>query len=72
LTPGEALQAATINAARMVGREGEFGTVERGKLADLLVLEADPLADIGNVRRIYRVVKGGVVHDPAELLRAGK
>jgi imidazolonepropionase-like amidohydrolase len=72
LTPGEALQAATINAARMVGREGEFGTVERGKLADLLILEADPLADIGNVRRIYRVVKGGVVHDPAELLHAAK
>jgi imidazolonepropionase-like amidohydrolase len=72
LTPREALQAATINAARMVGREREFGTVEQGKLADLLILEADPLADIGNVRRIYRVVKGGVVYDPAELLRATK
>ncbi len=72
LTPREALQAATINAARMVGREREFGTVEQGKLANLLILEADPLADIGNVRRIYRVVKGGVVYDPAELLRATK
>ncbi len=72
LTPAESLQAATINAARMVDREREFGSVEAGKLADLLILEADPLADIGNVRRIYRVIKGGVVYDPSELLRGAK
>jgi imidazolonepropionase-like amidohydrolase len=48
LTTAETLQAATINAARMIGREREFGTIEAGKLADLLILDADPLADIGN------------------------
>jgi len=72
LTPLEALQAATINAAQMIGREKDLGTVEPGKLADLLILEANPLSDIGNVRRIYRVIKGGIEHDPVELLQEGK
>jgi imidazolonepropionase-like amidohydrolase len=70
LSPMEALQVATINAARMVGRERDFGTVEKGKLADLLILEADPLADIKNIRRINRVIKGGIVYNPAELRNA--
>lgn len=68
LTPLEAIQAATINAARMIGRESEMGTVEAGKLADLLILDADPLADIKNVHLIYRVIKGGIEFDPAKLL----
>jgi imidazolonepropionase-like amidohydrolase len=72
LTPMQAIRAATINAARMIGREKDLGTVEAGKLADLVILGADPLADIGNVRRIDRVVKGGVIYDPAELLQAAK
>lgn len=67
LSPREALQTATVNAARMVGMDKEQGTIEPGKLADLLILDADPLADISNITRIYRVVKGGVVYDPAAL-----
>lgn len=70
LKPVEALQTATINAAKMLGREKEQGTIEAGKLADLVILEADPLADIRNIRRISRVVKSGVVYDPSDLLRA--
>lgn len=68
LTPDAALRAATINAARMLGREAMSGTIETGKQADMIVLDADPLVDIGNVRRIHRVIKGGVVHDPSQLL----
>jgi imidazolonepropionase-like amidohydrolase len=68
LTPAEALGAATNNAARMLGRETEQGTVETGKLADLVVLDADPLVDIRNVTRLHRVIKDGVIYDPAELL----
>jgi imidazolonepropionase-like amidohydrolase len=69
--PREAvLRAATTNGARMLGREKEFGTVDAGKAADLLILDANPLEDVGNVRRIHRVIKGGVVHDPAQLLSA--
>jgi imidazolonepropionase-like amidohydrolase len=64
LTPQAAIQSATFNASRMVGREQDLGTVESGKLADLVVLDADPLVDIFNLRRIHRVIKGGVVFEP--------
>jgi imidazolonepropionase-like amidohydrolase len=68
LSPAEILRAATFGSARAMGREAELGTLEKGKLADLLVLDADPLADVVNLRRIRRVVKGGVALDPAALL----
>jgi imidazolonepropionase-like amidohydrolase len=68
MTPDAAVRAATIEAARMLGREKDGGSVEPGKLADLLILDASPLEDIRNVRRIHRVIRGGVVHDPAEVL----
>ena len=60
LTTAEALAAATINPARAIGRGNEQGTVERGKLADLLVLDADPLADIHNISKVHLVIKGGI------------
>jgi imidazolonepropionase-like amidohydrolase len=59
LTPLEALQTATLNPARYLGRERELGTIERGKLADLVLLDANPLDDIRNTRRIAAVVVGG-------------
>ncbi len=68
LTPMEILRAATCGGARVMGRESDLGTLAQGKLADLLVLDADPLVDVVNLRRIHRVVKGGVVLDPAVLL----
>ena len=69
LKPADVIRAATINAARMIGRENEQGTIDAGKVADVLILDANPLDNIGAVRRIYRVVKGGVVYDPARLSR---
>jgi imidazolonepropionase-like amidohydrolase len=69
LQPRDAIAAATINAARMIGKEKELGSVEAGKMADLLILDENPLDDIRAIRRIHRVVKGGVVYDPAELPR---
>ncbi|MDA2925292.1 amidohydrolase family protein [Acidobacteria bacterium AH-259-L09] len=63
LSPTAALMAATVTAARMIGRGGDLGAVEPGRQADLVVLDADPLADIGNVRRISRVIKAGRVYD---------
>jgi len=59
LTPLAALQAATLNPARYLDREDELGAVEEGKRADLVLLEANPLEDIGNTRRIAAVVLAG-------------
>jgi imidazolonepropionase-like amidohydrolase len=59
LTPMQILVAATGNAARVFAREPEMGTIAPGKLADLVILDADPLADIRNTRRIHAVIKGG-------------
>lgn len=59
LTPLEALQTATVGPARFLGREGDFGSVTAGKLADLLLLDADPTQDIANTRGIRAVVLAG-------------
>jgi len=56
----EVLLSATRDAAKVFAKEPELGTLEPGKLADLLVLDADPLADVANLTRIALVVKGGV------------
>jgi hypothetical protein len=58
-TPLEALQAATINPARFMEREKELGTTEKGKFADLVLLEANPLDDISNTKKIDAVVING-------------
>jgi imidazolonepropionase-like amidohydrolase len=66
LTPLEALQAATLNPAKCLGLS-DYGTVEKGKLADLVLLEADPLVDIANTRKIAAVVVAGKVLPKASL-----
>ena len=58
LTPLQALTAATSNNAQFIGAR-DLGTVANGKFADLLVLDADPLADIRNTRRIHAVYIAG-------------
>lgn len=63
LTPLEALTAATGLAAKVLGAEQEIGTIAVGKRADLVLLEADPLDDIRNTRRIHTVILGGQVVD---------
>lgn len=69
LTPMAALQAATLHAAAALKRS-DLGTIEAGKRADLVILDADPISDPNNLRRIWRVVKGGYVHDPSLLLES--
>jgi hypothetical protein len=66
-SPLEALQAATIVAARALGVEKESGTLEVGKRGDVLLLNADPLADIHNTRAVWRTVAAGAVYDPVPL-----
>jgi imidazolonepropionase-like amidohydrolase len=62
LPPAEALAAATRNAARALRLEGRIGTIEAGRDADLVLLDADPLADVRATRRVHAVVKEGVVY----------
>lgn len=59
LTPLEALRSATWSAARYFDKSGEFGAVAPGRIADLVLIDADPLADIRNVRRIRAVIANG-------------
>ncbi len=66
-TPMEALQAATIVPARAMKVDGDSGSIEVGKRADLDVLDANPLDDIHNVRTVRTVVANGVIYDPAPL-----
>jgi len=59
LTPMQALQAATINSATVTNRSNELGSVDAGKFADLVLLHADPLADIHNASKIDAVIANG-------------
>lgn len=67
LTPAQALRTAVINGPRFLGKLDRYGSVEQGKVADLLVLDADPLKDIANTRKIRMVVSRGDLYDRARL-----
>jgi len=67
LTPAEVLSAATSGAAKFLGREHDLGTVETGKIADLVLLDGSPLESIANTQRVNAVVRAGVYLDRAEL-----
>ncbi len=71
LSPLEVIRMATADAAETVGAGDDLGTVESGKLADLVLLKANPLEKIRNTRTIWRVIKAGHVFDP-DRLRAGR
>jgi hypothetical protein len=72
LTPAQVLVAATRGSAEVTGRGDEIGRLKPGMLADLVVLNANPLADIRNTRHMVMVMKGGqVTHCNAEALPAG-
>ena len=57
----EIVKAATVNGARWLGKDSEFGTIEPGKRADLLIVDGDPLADIKDLRKISAVIQDGRV-----------
>src|SRR5947209_9856115 len=70
LTPLQVLRSATSNGAKAMGMEGEIGTLAPGKLADLVILDADPLADAMNLSKVHRVIRDGRVFVPDELIRS--
>lgn len=69
LTPLQALRAATSTAAEALAKEDQLGTVEAGKFADLVIVDADPLASVQNLRKINLVVQGGKIYSPEALLQ---
>jgi imidazolonepropionase-like amidohydrolase len=69
-TPLEAIQSATIVPARVMKLESELGTVERGKRADLVVLDADPLQNIRNIRSVRWTIRDGRIYDAASLWKS--
>jgi len=67
LTTLQAIQAATLLAARALNQEKEIGSVETGKFADLLILDANPFEKISNSRQIHLVLKDGRIFDPTKM-----
>jgi imidazolonepropionase-like amidohydrolase len=63
MRPADILVAATKSGAAVMGREADLGTLQKGKYADLVILDADPLRDIRNARKIFKVIKNGVILD---------
>lgn len=70
IPPAEVLALATLGAARVMGMDAELGSIEPGKLADLILVDGDPTADIRDIRRVVTVIKDGRVYDPAAIYRA--
>jgi imidazolonepropionase-like amidohydrolase len=67
ISPVEIIRIATLNGAIFLGRERELGSVEEGKIADLVLLAADPARDINNAKRVVQVIKGGRLIDRSKL-----
>ena len=70
IPPATVLKIATINGARAMHVGDFLGTIEAGKIADLVIVRGDPLADIRNVRNVRWVMKAGRLYDPTELMRS--
>jgi imidazolonepropionase-like amidohydrolase len=66
----EVLRIATLDAARLAGLESELGSIAPGKLADMILVDGDPSRNVGDVRRLQLVIKGGALFDPDALCRA--
>lgn len=68
LTPLQVLRSATVNGARAFGRDQEMGVIAAGNLADLVILDADPLVSTANLSSVYRTIKDGHVFAPDDLI----
>jgi len=62
MTPGQAIKAATTDAAELLGWRDRVGSVEAGRFADIIAVAGDPLADVTELERVMFVMKGGTVH----------
>jgi imidazolonepropionase-like amidohydrolase len=67
LTPIQALRASAYNGSRFLKKDADYGTISEGKISDLVLLDANPLEDIRNSRKVFSVVKGNIVLNKAAL-----
>jgi hypothetical protein len=70
ISPADALIIATLGAARVLGRDKASGSIAKGKAADLVLIDGDPLANISDLRKSVLTVKGGVIYRAADLYQA--
>jgi imidazolonepropionase-like amidohydrolase len=70
MTPLEVLRSATVGGSRAIRLDADAGTLTVGKYADVLILNADPLANLQNLSHAYRVIKDGRVYDPEQLMQS--
>lgn len=64
LTPREALKTSTLNGAKFLNKNQDYGNIVKGKIADIVILNSNPLEDISQTRNIYRVIKNNQVYNP--------
>lgn len=67
ISPGKTLRLATLDAEKYFGRDHSLGSIERGKLADFILVEGDPTRNISDIRKVRMTMVGGVVYYPAEI-----
>lgn len=67
LTPLQAIQTATITPARVMKMDVQTGSIKTGKMADLLIVDGNPLENIRDIRQVYRIIKAGDIYNPDEL-----
>ena len=67
LTPMQAIQLATISPARVMNIEKNYGSIEQGKNADLIIIDGNPLQNIRDIRKVKTVIKDGMIYDPVQL-----
>jgi len=70
IPPAEVLGLATLGSAKIAGRAERLGTIEVGRLADLILVDGDPLTDISDIRNVVLTVKDGTIYHPAEMYQA--
>jgi imidazolonepropionase-like amidohydrolase len=66
-TPMETILMATRDAAKAIGKDKDIGTIEVGKIADLLILNKNPLMDLRNIHALYYIIKSGIIYEPTNL-----
>ena len=69
LSPYDAIRASTINVAKNIGVDGDLGTLEVGKIADMVIIDGDPLNEITDIRNVEATIKDGHIYQIRELTK---